>query len=101
MPSWFGFKNPLVPIVTQVTGLLRARNARRSVSTFEARNLNSVQAHESGLQYIVRARSIGSGGTDARSPARDQPCRVHYTGELALTGELQPSREFIDCARGL
>ena len=26
---------------------------------------------------------------------------MHYTGELALTGELQPSREFIDCARQL
>ena len=39
MPSWFSFKNPLVPIVTQVTGLLRARNARRS--TFEARSSHS------------------------------------------------------------
>ena len=42
-----------------------------------------VITHESGLQYVVLASAPG--GADARSPARDQPCRVHYTGELALT----------------
>ena len=84
-----GFEAPTHEMMRRASLLLLVALARASDPDADwlAENAQrpGVITHESGLQYVVLASAPG--GANARSPARDQPCRVHYTGELALTGE--------------